>query len=74
MTFNMKLLWCNEYCLMLVVTDVLVHKMVFALVTASSCTKSHVMVLIALCVSPGSCSPVLGPPKQGIDVQQLVGL
>lgn len=70
----MKLLLCNEYCLMLVLTYVLMHKRVFALVIASSYTESHIMVLLALPVSPGCCSPVLVPLKQGIDVRQLPGL
>ena len=70
----MKLLLCNEYCLILVLTYVLMHKRVLALVIASSYIESHVMVLVALPVSPGCCSPVLVPLKQCIDVRQLPGL
>lgn len=44
-------------------------KRVFPLVVASSHMESHVVVLIVLYVSPGCCSPVLGPLRQGIDVQ-----
>lgn len=71
---NMKLLLCNEYCLMLVLTYALTHKTAFALGIKSSYTESHVMALVATFASPGCCSSVPGPLKEGAGVQQLPGL
>lgn len=57
---------------MLVLASVLLHERVFALVIASSyASKSNIMVLLALPVSPGCCSAVLVPLKQSMDVWQL---
>lgn len=76
---DMKLPLWNKYCLMLLLTYVLLHKRAFALI--SSHTESNVVVLplqhyrkVDLPVSPGHCCPALVPLKQGINVQQLPGL